>query len=69
MNADEPGRTADYLGRSAKLVKETDENAAAERYISASKVCTYIDGRVTSNRDVKSGAFYPSTVSKRAEVK
>ncbi|CAN0191712.1 unnamed protein product, partial [Hapterophycus canaliculatus] len=38
VHADEPGRAADYFGRSAKLVKDSDEDAAAERYIFASKV-------------------------------
>lgn len=38
VHGDEPGRAADYFGRSAKLVKDTDEDAAAERYILASKV-------------------------------
>ncbi|CAM9839102.1 unnamed protein product, partial [Ectocarpus fasciculatus] len=34
----EPGRAAEYFGRSAKLVKDSDEDAAVERYITASKV-------------------------------
>lgn len=44
VHADEPGRAADYFGRSAKLVKDTDEDAAAERYIFASKVRRTIYG-------------------------
>lgn len=42
VNADEPGRAAEYFGRSAKLVKDSDEDAAAERYVTASKVSTCI---------------------------
>ena len=49
VHGDEPGRAADYFGRSAKLVKETDEDAAAERYIFASKV-RLDDGQQCSTR-------------------
>lgn len=38
VHADEAGRAADYLGRSAKLIEKNDEEAAAERYVQASKV-------------------------------
>lgn len=49
VHADEPGRAADYFGRSAKLVKETDEDAAAERYIFASKVSANLDRPLRCN--------------------
>ncbi|CAM9310230.1 unnamed protein product [Laminaria digitata] len=49
VNADEPGRAADYLGKSAKLAADIDEDEAAERYIYASTVVVPSGSDSTTN--------------------
>lgn len=60
VHADEPGRAADYFGRSAKLVKDSDEEAAAERYIFASKVwCNAVPTRCCGRLPTCFASTYP----------